>query len=66
VLRQGSCAVVMCIREGTLRQVPGFCKRASGASEAPYANSVVADILQVLIVQHSRWHFTSNSDLPLY
>ena len=45
MLRQGSCAAVMCIREGTLCQVPGFCKRASGASEAPDANSVVTNAL---------------------
>jgi len=43
VLRQGSCTTVMCIREGTLSQVPGFSKRALGASEVPDLNSVVAD-----------------------
>ena len=43
VLRQSSYAAVMCIREGTLRQVLVFCKNPSGASEAPDANSVVVD-----------------------
>ena len=43
MLWQGSCAVAMYIREGKLRQVPGLCKRPSGASEAPDANSVVGD-----------------------
>jgi len=47
VLRQGSFAAVICIREGTFCQLPGFWKRASGPSKAPDGNSIVADVENV-------------------